>query len=136
VSTLAVQRLGRRAKLFLALEIVSAYLQVRRLRGAPLPAVLRTLRSENPLDSEPTTVEDALRLGRAVRRTLALLPADTRCLTQSLVLTKLLSRRGLASELVIGVDHGETFAAHAWVERDRVPLLPPLEHRFERLARL
>ncbi len=40
-----------------------------------------------------------------------------KCLTRSLVLQTLLARRGIASDLVIGVrKEGERFGAHAWVE--------------------
>jgi hypothetical protein len=129
---------GRRptSKPALVVEILAAYLQVRlRLRRATLPAKLRALRGDERPD-EPGRPDEPVRLGRAVGRTLAVLPPQGRCLMQSLVLTKLLSRRGLESELVIGVTQDEAFAAHAWVEHEHVPLLPPLEHRFERLARL
>ena len=43
----------------------------------------------------------AVRLGRAVTRTLPLLPSDSRCLMRSLVLTSVLARRGLPSTVVI-----------------------------------
>jgi hypothetical protein len=57
--------------------------------------------------------------------TLDRLPADARCLAQSLVLTRLLAARGIASTFVIGIaEPGEAFGAHAWVERDGVALLP------------
>lgn len=70
----------------------------------------------------------AIRLGRAVTLTLKLLPTDNRCLIQSLVLTRMLSRRSLASSVVIGVQTGEEFSAHAWVEYRGVPVLPPRNH--------
>jgi hypothetical protein len=37
---------------------------------------------------------------------------------------------------VIGVSPGQTFGAHAWVERDDVALLPSHGREFERLAEL
>ncbi|MDQ3569707.1 MAG: lasso peptide biosynthesis B2 protein [Actinomycetota bacterium] len=77
-----------------------------------------------------------LRLGRAVSRTLRLLPTDSRCLVRSLVLTALLARRGLSSLLVIGVRSDPEFAAHAWVEHAGRPLLPPGEETFQRLLEL
>jgi hypothetical protein len=76
------------------------------------------------------------RLGRIVFRTLAALPADGRCLSQSLVLTQMLARRGVESQLVIAVKPGETLAAHAWVEHDGVPLLPPGSEGFAELLSL
>jgi hypothetical protein len=76
------------------------------------------------------------RLGRAVTRVLGPLPADSRCLMTSLVLCRLLARRGAAASLVIGVRGGSSFGAHAWVELDGHPLLPPNEGEFERLVTL
>ena len=80
-----------------------------------------------------------VRLGRAVTRTLRLVPADSRCLMRSLVLTGLLARRGIDSSLVIGVRPEGEFGAHAWVEHDGRPLLPSGatpdgEATFERLV--
>jgi hypothetical protein len=48
------------------------------------------------------------------------------CLEESLALWWLLGRRGISSELRIGVrKHGEKFEAHAWVERDGTALNEP-----------
>ena len=55
---------------------------------------------------------------------------------QSLVLTRLLARRGVDSQLAIAVRPGESFAAHAWVEHDGEPLLPPQAPSFEQLVLL
>jgi hypothetical protein len=76
----------------------------------------------------------ALRLGRVVGRTLKLLPTDSRCLIQSLVLTRMLAKRSIASTLVIGVRKDPAFEAHAWVEHEGQPVLPP--GRFTRLMEL
>ena len=82
----------------LAREIVAAYLQARReLRRAPIESVVAALRSEAsppPLAPGPHALEEARRLGWTVARTLKLMPGDTRCLARSLVLTRLLARRG------------------------------------------
>jgi hypothetical protein len=114
------------AKARLGLEILAAYVRVRwLLRRRSLPIALRTLRAGVP---GTTTGRDAhvagLRLGRAVSRTLTALPTDSRCLTQALVLTSVLARRGIASSVVIGVHQDGTFRAHAWVEHDGRALLP------------
>jgi hypothetical protein len=85
---------------------------------------------------EPVSFPDALRLGRAVVRTLAVLPADSRCLMRSLVLTGMLARRGSPGALVIGVKPGEVFGAHAWVELDGRPLLSAGNGEFARLVEL
>ena len=66
------------------------------------------------------------RLGHPVRRTLDPLPWDSRCLMRSLVLLRMLARRGVVCELVIGVRPGETFEAHAWIGHEGHPLLPTL----------
>jgi hypothetical protein len=76
----------------------------------------------------------AVRLGNAVERNLERLPGDTRCLTRSLVLVRMLARRELRSTLVIGVLPAPSFAAHAWVEIDRQPLLSPIEFGAGRLG--
>jgi hypothetical protein len=128
VTTLAAGRGARRSvveKAVLAVEILGAYWDVRRrLRRQELPAVLVDLRAPSGLAEEGASPAD-VDLGRAVRRMLALVPGESRCLVQSLVLTKLLARRGVATRVVIGITgSGEAFGAHAWVERDGHPLLP------------
>ena len=52
----------------------------------------------------------AVRLGRAIGRTLSILPFDSRCLVRSLVLAELLARRGIDSRVVIGVSQGPASA--------------------------
>ena len=127
-------RLPFARKIGLALEVLREYVRVRReLRRATLPEALERLRAP---DSGTASPEDITRLARAVRRTLRLVPTDTRCLSQSLVLTALLARRGVRSTLVIGVSPGESFGAHAWIEHQGVPLLPAHEADFQRLTEL
>lgn len=128
------QRLPLSRKLALAAEVVAAYVRVRReLRRGTLPEALDRLRASGAARAAP---DDTARLARAVRRTLRILPTDTRCLSQSLVLTTLLAKRGLVSTVVIGVAPGASFGAHAWVEHQGVPLLPPYEAEFQRLTEL
>ena len=74
-----------------------------------------------------------LRLGTAVQKMLGVLPFDSRCLVRSLVLKHMLAKRGVPSSLVIGIRNEPTFIAHAWVERDGVPLLPT-DSSFHRLT--
>ncbi len=129
------------AKTRLAIEVAGTYVRVRRHVGDPdLRNVIDMLR-DRPLADAPTAPPDAVslaaRLARATRRTLRLLPGDTRCLAQSLVLSALLARRGVASRLVIGVAPGAQFGAHAWVELpDGRALLPRYASEFERLVDL
>jgi Transglutaminase-like superfamily len=129
------ERLPAAQKVSLAAEIIVAYVKVRRLlkRGS-LDAVTAAMRG--PTTAPPVPVEDShaagLRLGAATTRVLGALPRDPRCLTKSLVLTALLARREITATLVIGV-RPDPFAAHAWVEQDGRPLLPPAPAPFERL---
>jgi hypothetical protein len=134
-SALATDRLSPAGKALLALEILRAYVRVRRdLRRADFRSVVRTLRGSGGVPTDDTI--GAPRLGWAVARTLRLLPTDSRCLMQSLVLTRLLARRGIPSSLVIGVASGHEFGAHAWVESGGISLLPAREQFFERLVAL
>lgn len=123
-------------KLWLSAEVLMTYCQVRWwMRGQRIDDVVTRLRQARGLGPSPHTEAPAndiaarrmgaLRLGRAVSRTVRLLPTDSRCLVQSLVLTRLLGRRGVPSSLVIGVMSEPRFAAHAWVEHAGAPLLAP-----------
>lgn len=118
--------LAERARL--AAEIGWIYIRVRSLlRRRDLPTTLAVLRQRRaaPSGRPPADPTLELRLARAVALTLNRLPADARCLAQSLVLTRLLATRGIETTFVIGVSEpGEVFGAHAWVEREGVPLLP------------
>ena len=135
------KRLPLGAKVRLASEVISAYARVRwlLLRRIGLPATLAALRGVGEAESlapSETSLRVGVRLGRIVGRTLGPLPADSRCLVRSLVLTALLTRRGIASTLVIGVQVQPSFAAHAWVEAGDTPLLPTGRGEYERLLEL
>jgi hypothetical protein len=124
----------------LAAEIVAAYLRARReLRRAPIASAVAMLRAESPpqrVADGSQTLEEARRLGRAVSRTLALMPGDTRCLARSLVLTRLLASRGISAKLVIGARSAPKFLAHAWVEHDGQPVLSAGDGEFGKLVEL
>lgn len=140
VTRLPPSRLGSPARARLAAEIVASYLQARReLRRTPIEAAIAALRADPSLPPH-TDATDALgearRLGWMVARTLKLMPGDTRCLTRSLVLTRLLARRGIAATLVIGARPTPSFLAHAWVECEGEPVLSPGDGSFSRLAEL
>jgi hypothetical protein len=132
--------LGPLAKGLLATEVLMTYARVRwAVRSRDVRVALRRLRDEprERAGSPPSDVPGcAARLARATSRTLPLVPADSRCLMQSLVLSSLLARRAIPSTLVIGVQPGETFGAHAWVELEGRPLLPPGADEFPRLVEL
>jgi hypothetical protein len=130
------------AKALLVAEILATYGRVRWwLLRQDLPSTVDAARTFS--QAQPKRMEDrrreqllGLRLGRAVLRTLGVLPADSRCLVRSLVLTRVLARRGIESSFVIGVTVEPEFAAHAWVESDRVPLLPTSGDAYRQLVRL
>jgi hypothetical protein len=130
-----------RAKLALAGEVVSSYAVARRaLRKQGIRGALATLRSPSSAPAEANGNVDQVaagrRLGRIATRTLTPLPADSRCLMSSLVLTRLLARRGIESDLVIAVEPGAQFGAHAWVQHEGAPLLSPGVGGFEELVTL
>lgn len=130
-----------REKVALAGEIVFEYGRVRLLlRRSELPVVLTRLRGRRasaPAYADALAAKAAaVRLGRAIGRTLQYVPGDSRCLVRSLVLTSLLARRGIDVKFVIGVAPGPEFKAHAWVESDGLPLLPSLDDEHERLVEL
>ena len=134
-----VERLLRRRmpadlRVRVALEIVATYLQVRRrmLRGDVRDVVERLRDGAADAHDPYVAYRIGRRLGQPVRRTLDPLPWDSRCLMRSLVLLRMLARRGVVCELVIGVRPGETLEAHAWIEHDGHPLLPTLG--YERLT--
>lgn len=128
--------LPRARKVALVREILLAYVHVRwLLRRHDLPTALERLRRV-PAAAAAAAAPTDEKLARAVRLTLSRLPADSRCLMQSLVLTRLLARRGREATVVIGVEPRGTFTAHAWVERRGTPLLPPGDHEGGRLAEL
>jgi hypothetical protein len=111
----------------------------RALREASIEEVVARLRVAEPprgAACDGAELEEARRLGRATVRTLRFLPGDTRCLRRSLVVVRLLARRGIAARLVIGARTSPDFLAHAWVEHDGKPVLSPLDGSFGRLVEL
>lgn len=131
-------QLGWQQKAALSVEVVYAYARVRLLmRRADLPRTLlavRRSRVTNDAISSDEAVELGQRLARVTVRTLTPIPSDTRCLMRALTLTALLSRRGLVTTLVMSVRRGADFEAHAWVEYDGIPLLPPGDARHDKLV--
>ena len=124
--------MGASHKVALASEILVVYTRVRLdMRRGDIRDVVASIRSRPPNSSPPAATGSpeiwltAARLARAVTRTLRVLPTETRCLSQSLVLISLLSRRAIPSTLVIGAHTSPQFEAHAWVEHAGSPLLSP-----------
>ena len=134
------ERLRSWPRLKLAAEVLAIYANVRwQLARKDLPAAvdaLRRLAVGPPKEVSERTYFEAGRLAWAVQRTLRVVPTDSRCLMQSLVLTRLLARRGISSSLVIGVRPAGEFEAHAWVEYCERALLPGDQGIYEPLTEL
>lgn len=130
------------AKPWLIGEIVFAYARIRRLmeREALDGAVAEISRQRAPFSAVGADAAEtravARRLGTAIDRTLRVLPTDARCLSQSLVLLWLLAKRDIPATLVIGTQSDPQFLAHAWVEHEGRPVLPPLDFYDSRLVEL
>jgi hypothetical protein len=136
-------RATRPEKLLLLGEILTIYtaMRWRMPRGdiREIASASRAVLRRTPRVAPPSGLDSgdlASRLGRAVYRTLRVLPTDGRCLVQSLVLSRMLSARGIPSTLVIGAHSGPDFTAHAWVEHDGRPVLPPQGYQDSRLVEL
>jgi len=108
-------------------EALAAYAHARwYLLRQDLPTAVSRVRARaQRLSARPVPIkDDPQRLVSATVRILDCLPADSRCLMRSLVVLGVLARRGVETSLIIGVDLEHGFAAHAWVEREGVALLP------------
>ena len=125
------RRVGLADRLRLSVEILVAYAELLRLlRRNDLPAMVagaRTVRLDPaPIGPGADEHATAIRIGRMVNRVVTKLPTDKRCLINSLVVVRMLKHRDIESRVVIGVQSGaEGFRAHAWVEHDERPVLPP-----------
>ena len=120
--------LSVRQRFALLSEILIEYVPIWRiLRKSDVVEMVRAARNVPATRERGPSAQEhklALRLGRAVVKTLTLLPTDSRCLIRSLVLSRILTRRSIPHTLVIGVRNDPDFAAHAWVEHDHSPILP------------
>lgn len=119
-------------------EILIAYGFAKLLmRREDLPSTLGRLRRRAPEGTgDRRGVAAGIRLGNIVARVLDALPTDSRCLIRSLVLTRLLDRRGVPSRLVIGVKPGDAFGAHSWLEVAGRPVQDAGGTDFSRLVEL
>lgn len=129
---------SRREKTALAAEIMWTYVRVQRAqKRTDVRGVIRTVRDDMFQRRAGELSPDlAAGLGRAVQRTLTALPVDDRCLMQSLVLASMIARRGATATVVIGVQPGDEFGAHAWVELDGHAVLPSGTNEYQRLVEL
>jgi hypothetical protein len=118
------ERLGVAAKVRLASAVLWCYAVVQvGLRRRPLPQLVQRL--GEPGKPRQTTLAPR-RLGAIVHRVLRVWPLRARCLVAALVLYRLLERRGIEAELVLGLPaEAEDHSAHAWIEVDGVDVGPP-----------
>jgi hypothetical protein len=145
-----LRHLGPLGKLTLAVEIVATYAQARWwLRRPDITETTNLARQGATQDdhaagrrpdatARPSREEAllGLRLGDVIQRVFRLLPGDTRCLTRSVVLMRMLARRRVETTLIIGVRAAPSFGAHAWIEHQGRPLLEPIELDGQRLVEL
>jgi hypothetical protein len=125
---LRTARVGPLLRIRLAAEVLATYARVRWLMSRhDIVYVVTVLRAGIDARIESSTARRlATRLDRPVGRTLAVLPADSRCLIRSLVVLRMMARRGARCELALGARSGTQFQAHAWIEHDGEPVLPTL----------
>jgi transglutaminase superfamily protein len=142
VRVVADVRLSPLERVAMAGEILVEYVRVRwLLRRSDFQTAVARLRAtprsagQEVLDPGSRKAEHiGARLGRLVWMTLRVLPTDSRCLMQAMVLTAVLARRGLDGDLVIGVKTEPEFEAHAWIEHRGAALLPHEEYSDTRLV--
>lgn len=125
----------------LVAEILATYCVLRwEMRDDDLVTTVRRARRELLSRQEAGSSDEdhrvGVRLGFAVSRVLRVLPTESACLMRSLVLLRLLARRGLSCSLVVGVSTAPKFAAHAWIEQSGRSLLPSYNPVFTRLVEL
>lgn len=96
------------------------------LRGRGFQRVIKGIELANPCSPHLITRHDirqAWRYARRIRTAARWHVVRARCLHRSLVLHRWLRRKGLPSELRIGVRmEGESLKAHAWVELGGQPI--------------
>ena len=133
------ERLTVRERLRVGAEIFATYCLVRwwlvRLSFPAAVAAARNVKRPARARPEQELTPAALRLAQLVERTLHPLPIDARCLVRALVLTRVLARRGIGCSFILGVRAQPEFAAHAWLERGGVALLPT-DPAFHRIAEM
>ena len=124
------------SRLRLAAEIVWTAVRVRRLvRRSDVPTAVACCRAEGRRSIPALPEGEVVRVSRAVRQILGVLPGDSSPRVSSLVLIAVLDRRGIDTSLVIGVRDGVALAPQAWVEVGETPAAPRRE-KFAQLVAL
>jgi hypothetical protein len=81
---------------------------------------------------DPAQLREAQRVGHAASRAAHLLPWHPTCLRQAVAVKRMLERRGIASQLQLGVSKRTVGEAHAWVTVQGQPVIGQWE--LERYA--
>lgn len=106
--------------------------------GLSLSSLEKTRRRLLPKTlTPPHTNPDLDRMAWSVRRTANMVPMAT-CLTRAQALQIMLARRGLSTDLILGVARSASkdFLAHAWIEKDGQILIGGSEHRIGTYSKL
>jgi len=106
-----------------AIEVMALALWVEAaISVVPFSRLLDRMKRASPGTADPLTVLEYSRLRRFVAVVYEILPFPATCLRQSLVLYRLLARRGVLSRFCVGVKtDGRALSAHAWIECDGLP---------------
>jgi hypothetical protein len=130
-------------KASLVVEVLIAYARARRyMARGDIRVTVKSIHrrwSPTPAPAPAGSADEwrvSFQLARAATRTLGMLPCNSRCLDQSLVVCQLLSARSIPCTLVIGARTNPEFAAHAWVEHAGRPVLPPGDFAESRLIEI
>jgi hypothetical protein len=124
VKVLRLPASERRMVLVAIAQLTRASIELRAFRGRRTIALLGVLQSPEPLDSAAREhLRDAELVGRSVTRVASKLPWRPTCLPQALAAKRMLARRGIASELHLGVTSPTVGQAHAWVTVDGQPVV-------------
>jgi hypothetical protein len=119
-----------------ASELARASLEIRFRRFSRLVKVVESAQPASGGDEMETgAIDDAIRIGQIVDRVGDRLPWRPSCLRRSLAVWRMLSRRGIPSEIHLGVRDPETLEAHSWVTVGEEPVVGGGGvERFVRLA--
>lgn len=100
----------------------------RQLKTRPLHEVLDSIATLKPNEhSGPTTEQWLIEASTEFRLARSYIPAETRCLLDSLAMVRFLARRKLHASIVFGVT-SDPFSAHCWVQAGDLVLNDTVGH--------
>jgi hypothetical protein len=104
----------RRLAIESAFELARASLEIR-LRSSRVLDLLASANGTGNREAGPRPIDDAIRVGQIVDRMANQLPWHPSCLRRSLAVWRMLSRRGIPSQIHLGVSDPQSLEAHSWV---------------------